>query len=344
MGLKATFLAYARREMGIPLVGIAAPEPYGHDELAGIASVINSFSRVTSVPDHMKKLIQPYELLEGARSIIITGVPNYTEPPPDFTLCRAELRGTASAQHVTPALHERSKNRLSGICSFFTDRGFSCKALAGTLSFSAKIMASRCGVGFYGKNSMIIHPTYGSWLSLTGFVTDAALEPDGANRENCGVCDLCVRACPSGALHTPYRCDESRCINFHLGHNKADIPPDVRPLCANLIGQACRICRDVCPRNRGLEPIDGCMPDPDLLNPRLLDIVTMDHEQWRRTFAPTLLGLTMRSHVFLKRNAAIALGNFHDERAVPALSRLQISGDDTVKPYAAWALERIRSS
>ena len=88
--------------------------------------------------------------------------------------------------------------------------------------------ASKCGVGFYGKNAVIQHPDFGSWISLAAYITDVELEPDDPIDEDCGKCDLCLNVCPTGAIFTPYRCEITKCINFHLAVNKKEIPIEYR--------------------------------------------------------------------------------------------------------------------
>ncbi len=343
MSLKKNLLSFLHGELNIPLAGIAQTNDFSPQEIDRISSVLRSFSRVTTLPEGMEKPVHPQELLGELRSIIVVGVPGYMERPLPFEQCREDLLGSASPQHITAEIIKRRADRNLRICSFFTDRGFTCKPLSGTLLFSAKLMAARCGIGYYGKNSMIQHPEYGSWFSLTGFMTDAVLEPDEPLPDDCGDCRRCVKACPAGALDRPYLCDETRCINFHLGHNKKEIPAAIRTACGNLIGTACSVCRDVCPGNKDLKPISGCYAPKDLLNPPLLKILDLDEEIWKNNFSKTLMGLMMRDKKYLLRNAAIALGNFRDQRALTALSRLLEKGAAEVRGYAAWALGRIGS-
>lgn len=341
MSLKNSFLSFLDSELKIPLAGIAALDDYSPDDICRIKDLLDSFSQIVKLPKDLNKILQPRELLAGMKSIIIIAVPNYIKRPLKFKQCREELLGTASALHVTVQLQQRAAEHSAGICSFFTDRGFDCKPVPGTTFFPAKLMASRCGIGYYGKNNMLLHPDHGAWFSLTGFMTAALLEPDEPLSGDCGECSLCVKACPAGALHNPYQCDETRCINFHLGHNKKHIPVATRKICGNLLGQACTACKDACPKNRTLKPLPGFEPPQDLVNPALLKILEMDDLQWKDTFGKTPLGLTMADKRYLKRNAAIALGNFADNRAVAALSQQLAEGEDEIRGYAAWALGRI---
>ncbi len=166
------------------------------------------------LPDDMKVTKQPRELLGEMKSIIVVASSNYMERPKGFDFCRSELLGTASPIHVTPELMLKVKDRSMKICSYFSDRGLRCKPVAASLIFPLKIMAVRAGIGYYGKNSMVINPGLGSWIALSAFFTDVELETDQPLEKSCNDCDRCIRACPSGALSSSYRCDESKCINF----------------------------------------------------------------------------------------------------------------------------------
>lgn len=343
MSLKKIFLSFLQHELAIPLAGIASNDDFTVQEMASVSSLVHYFSRQTTVPDDMKTPRHPREMLGGMKSVVVTAIPVYMKKPLSLNQCREKLLGAGSPPHVSDAMRERNRQRIMSVCSFFTDRGFACTPVMGSLVFPLKIMASRCGIGFYGKNSMIINPVHGSWLSLAAYMTDAFLEPDGSSHGDCGHCEACIRACPSGALTHPYRCDASLCVNFHLGHNKKDIPRHLRSACTNLIGQACTVCRDVCPHNKKVLPVADCEPVFDLVHPPLLDILAIDDRSWKKSFGRTLMGLTMQKKIYLQRNAAIGLGNFRDGRAVGPLAAQLASGPDEVRGYAAWALGEIIS-
>ena len=167
------------------------------------------------------------------------------------------------------------------------------------------------------------------------------LEPDNPLEENFGKCDLCLSVCPTGAIYAPYRCDVTRCIDFHLGHNKLDIPLQIREQSSNLMGEGCTACRDICPKNRNLKPIEGFETPRELLHPSLLKMFDMTDDQWEQSFATTLMGFFLMDKKYLQRNAAIGLGNFQDGRALSVLKRFLETGDDDVRGYAAWAIGRI---
>jgi epoxyqueuosine reductase len=126
-----------------------------------------------------------------------------------------------------------------------------------------------------------------------------------------------------------------------LGHNKTTIPKTIREKSSNLMGEGCTVCRDICPKNKMLQPIQGFTPPQELLHPPLLKTFTMTDDEWEDGFAMTLMGFFLMDKKYLQRNAAIGLGNFKDDRALDVLSEVLKDGDDAVRGYAAWSLGRI---
>jgi epoxyqueuosine reductase len=340
MTLKAEFVSFVRETLGIPLVGVAPPDDLLPDDRERISFVLKTFSEGTPLAAGADSVLQPGDFLPGAQSVIVTGTPGYLGKVRSFEECREELLGKAEPSHVNMKLLHHTAEQNAKICEFLNEKGFQCTPVVG-IQFPIKLIASKCGVGFYGKNSIIQHPEYGSWIGLSAFITDAELSPDAPLTEDCGKCELCLKACPTGALFAPYRCDVTRCLDFHLGHNKKNIPVAIREKSGNLLGEGCTVCRDVCPKNQKLEPITGFNSPENLLYPSLLKILDITDDEWENGFAMTLMGFFLLDKRYLKRNAAIGLGNFKDERALEALGHLLETGEDEVRGYAAWAIGNI---
>lgn len=340
MSLKAEFLQFVKGELQIPLVGIVPPDDYPQEDVERVSEVVKTFAQATPIAEGSNTALQPRDFLAEARSVIVTGTPGYMGAVAGFEECRPELLGRAEPSHVNLSFLQSTSEKGYRIADFFTSRGYQCFSMVGG-QFPLKLMASKCGVGYYGKNAIIQHPDYGSWISLAGFVTDAELEPDDPLAGDCGKCDLCLNVCPTGAIFTPYRCDVTRCLDFHLGHNKRNIPMVIRKKASNLMGEGCTACRDICPKNRTLKPIAGFETPHELLHPSLLKIFDMTDAEWENTFAATLLGFFLISKKYLQRNAAIGLGNFKDQRALDVLVRQLEQGDDEFRGYVAWALGNI---
>lgn len=340
MKLKNELVSFVKEKLRIPLVGIVPAGDIAGEHVERISCVLQQFSQATTLAEGADSILQPRDFLDSAHSVIIIGMPAYFGDTASFEECRKNLLGKAEPSHVNILFLQNGAERNNAICTFFTDRGLQCVPVFG-LQFPIKLLASQCGVGFYGKNSIIQHPDYGAWISLSAFITDAELEPDDSIPGECGSCEQCLKACPTGALFAPYRCDVNRCMDFHLGHNKKFIPYPVREKTGSLLGEGCTICRDVCPKNRGLKTVPGFDPPADLLYPKLLDILSMSDKEWESGFAMTLMGFFLMEKRYLIRNACIALGNCRDTRAIEPLGHALNYEDDEVKGYAAWALGNI---
>jgi epoxyqueuosine reductase len=341
MTLKNEFVEFVKHELQIPLVGITTADDIPSEDVERISLVVKTFSSATPLAAGVEGVLHPRDFITDARSVIVTGTPGYFGNTASFEECRRELLGKAEPSHVTVEYLERGAENNSRIASFFAERGFECFSLIG-IQFPVKLAAARAGVGFYGKNSIVQHPDYGAWISLTAFVTDAALEPDMPLSGDCGSCELCLKACPTGALFAPYRCDVNRCIDFHLGHNKKTIPAAILEKTGNLLGEGCTICRDVCPKNKKLAPSTEFTTPHHLLYPPLLNVFNMTDEDWENGYALTLMGFFLMEKRYLQRNAAIALGNFGDKRALKTIERYLAAADDEMRGYAEWALDKIK--
>ena len=200
--------------------------------------------------------------------------------------------------------------------------------------------AERAGVGWFGKNTNILNPTYGSWLLLGQVITDLDLVPDAPLKKNCGECVRCIDDCPTGAIVAPYVIDNRKCISFLTIELRGPIPRDLRPLVGDWIF-GCDICQDVCPVNwkaaPALEPAFRKRHDFDA--PTLLPLLELDDEGFRERFRGSPIKRAKR--VGLQRNVCVALGNIGDPVAVPALAKVLESDEPLLREHAAWALGKI---
>jgi epoxyqueuosine reductase len=193
--------------------------------------------------------------------------------------------------------------------------------------------AARSGVGFYGKNTMLITRRHGSWVVLGTLVTDVELDATPPLDTDCGACRLCIDACPTGALDDPGTLDATKCLSYWT-QAPAPIPEAYREgLGAQVYG--CDICQDVCPWNRGVEKRRG---DLEPTRAGHVDLVA-----WLEADGRSLVDEYERLYVpkndpqWLRRNALVALGNTGGPEHEELLERH--AGDE----HARWALARIRS-
>jgi epoxyqueuosine reductase len=202
--------------------------------------------------------------------------------------------------------------------------------------------ARRAGIGWFGKNTMIItRRAFGSWVFLGEILTDLEIAADPAAPGDCGQCRLCLDACPTGAIVAPYTVDARRCISYLTIEHRGIIPRELRPLIGGHIF-GCDICQDVCPHNVRT----AAARHPELAprgetgaRPELIPLLNISESEFRRRFRGSPVKRTKR--VGLRRNVAIALGNARDAAAVPALGEALDDADPLVRAHAAWALGRI---
>jgi epoxyqueuosine reductase len=198
-----------------------------------------------------------------------------------------------------------------------------------------KDLARRAGIGWYGHNTNVLTRTHGSFLVLGCVLTDLELDPDPPFVEShCGTCRACLPACPTGALDSPPTIDASRCISYLTIELRGPIPTSLRPLMGNWVF-GCDDCQTVCPWN----PTTDVVPSA-FLQPSLIELLTHGEESFAATFGATPLARAKRRGI--ARNAAVALGNSGNPRAIGELERaLREDPEPIVRGHAAWALGRI---
>ncbi len=199
--------------------------------------------------------------------------------------------------------------------------------------------AARSGVGFYGKNTLLITRRHGSWVVLGTLVTDVELERTEPLSTDCGSCTLCIEACPTGALDEPGTLDATRCLSYWT-QSPDPIPVEYR---AELGGSVygCDICQDVCPWNRGIERRRADEPLPAGAEPSISLV------DWLETDGAALVRRFERLYVprndprYLRRNALVAAGNVGGDQERHAVMRYVDDPDPLLREHAAWALERL---
>jgi epoxyqueuosine reductase len=199
--------------------------------------------------------------------------------------------------------------------------------------------AARSGVGFYGKNTLLITRRHGSWVVLGTLITTADVEATPPLDAGCGTCTLCIDACPTDALDEPGVLDSTRCLSYWT-QSSSTIPDDYRaPLGAQVYG--CDICQDVCPWNRGIEKRRASEEMPPDAEPhvRLADWLGADADElthrYERLYVPRNDGR------YLRRNALVALGNTGTPDDVELAEPFSSGGDELLREQAEWAVARI---
>ena len=202
-------------------------------------------------------------------------------------------------------------------------------------------LAQRAGLGWIGKNTCLIHLQKGSYFLLAEILLGLELEPDAPiATDHCGTCTRCIDACPTDAILPNRSLDARRCISYLTIENKGDIPEDLRPLMDNWTF-GCDICQTVCPWNKFSAPEGDAsfQPSAGAAATDLIATLALTPQSFNRQFKRSPIQRAKR--LGLLRNAAVALGNLGDERALPALEKAVNDSEPLVREHAKWAIEQI---
>jgi epoxyqueuosine reductase len=286
----------------------------------------------------------PNLLVPWAVSIISVGM-NYYTPFKRLTPPQRG-RGWISRYAWGDDYHEIIRNKLEALLIFLRDIGGETvegRAFVDSAPILERDFAGTAGIGWIGKNTQLISPKKGSWFFLGELFTSLPLAYDQAIRDRCGQCDLCLKACPTGAFVGPYLLDARRCISYLTIELKGFIPRHLRSLIGNHIF-GCDICQEVCPYNVKASSTNepSYLPRRGLYAPDLIALLSIDREEFRRRFRGTPI-LRAKRRGFL-RNVAVALGNNAGPEAVPALIKALNDEEPLVRGHVAWALGRIGTS
>ena len=208
-----------------------------------------------------------------------------------------------------------------------------------------RAVAEKAGVGWFGKNTNIL-TSQGSWMLLAQIITTLDLVPDQPLKKTCGACNICVDACPTGAIIAPYVLDNRKCISYLTIENRGPIPRELRPLIGDWIF-GCDVCQDVCPVNRkaqvGKAYTELTRDAENRARPELVELLELDDEGFRERFRQS--AVLRAKPEGMRRNVCVALGNIADPATVLPLARvLREDSSPVVRGHAAWALGRIRTT
>jgi epoxyqueuosine reductase len=244
--LKKELIAFAR-ELGFDSCRIAACAPPRHatefrDWLRkGAAGEMHYMERSE------EKRCDPQEVLPGARSIVVVAL-NYFQ---GHMTPRSETAATGKIARYAwgDDYHNMTAAKLAKIDNFLGEFDGRQKCYVDTGPVLERDHAAEAGIGWHGKNTMLIDPRLGTWFFLGEILTTLDLPPDDPQPDRCGKCERCIKACPTGAITAPHRLDARRCISYLTIELKGSIPLEFRSLIGNRIF-GCDDCLDVCPWNR----------------------------------------------------------------------------------------------
>ena len=371
--------------LGFDLVGITTPDASEHLDHyhAWVEGGLHGTMAYLARPDAVARRGALERTLPGVRSVVVVGHQYFQEDPagiPDDP-SRAVIARYARGRDY----HKVVKKKLTALGRWLEEEvgggpaGSECpvgwRAYVDTGPILERDLAQRAGLGWFGKNTMLIHPRKGSYFFLGVLLTDVVLEIDPPfAADHCGSCRACLDACPTGALlgrdedGAPVL-DANRCISYLTIEHRGDIPEAMRPALSNRV-YGCDICQEVCPWNLRFAsvasesdyaarpaweavwdreeddegPAEAVIPTTD--GPALVDLIKMSEDEWDAYTR----GSAMRraGYAGFQRNVAVALGNWlagsdtPDGEALGALLGALEEEDRVVAETAAWALGRVK--
>src|SRR5580765_303494 len=309
-------------ELGLDVVGAAPAEPYTRTEedirerrARGLFADMRFTMAQPDVSCH------PETLIPNARTVVSAALCYYA-PGPELEPGDGRMPRYAWQD---PYAELRAKREELGKAI-----GGEYRVLVDANQHVDREGAARSGVGFYGKNTLLITKRFGSWVVLGTLVTDVEIESTSRLELDCGSCRLCIDACPTGALDEPGTLDATRCLSYWT-QSPEQIPKAMRePLEDRVYG--CDICQDVCPWNRGIEKRRANEEPRGEPVVSLVDWLSSEPSELARRY--DRLYVPRNDGRYLKRNAIVALGNSGTAEHVHLL-------DGVDDEHATWARAHI---
>lgn len=329
------------QSLGFDLCGIAPVMPSAfkaefHDWLErGYAGEMAYMAR------DPERRLDPGRLLKDARSIVVVGMNYYTESDAD----------TDDPQRAIFARYARNEDyhdvmgaRLRELLAFIKERAgpeVEGKVYVDTGPLLEREVARLAGLGWFGKNSMLINTRRGSYFLLGELLLNIPLPPDRPAVGGCGTCNRCLEACPTGAIVRPYVVDSRRCISYLTIELKGPIPEELAGKIGNRVF-GCDICQEVCPFNiRHARPTSelAFQPREATRAPLLTALLRMDEEEFREAFRRSPVKRVKRRG--LLRNVAAGLSSRADLEAEHALAAAREDAEPLVREQAERARRAI---
>lgn len=285
----------------------------------------------------IEKRIDPNLTMPNCKSIIVVGLSynvDYDEIP-DYP-----LKGKLSKSTWGTDYHKVLKEKIELLIDEIKRKvDFEYKYFVDTGPLIDRELARKAGIGYYGKNCSIINDEYGSFIFLGYILTNLDLEFSEEVSNKCGDCDLCLKACPTGALEGACKFNPKKCISY-LTQTKDNIPINLREKMGMKI-YGCDTCQLVCPKNKNIKKSTHkeFMPNITKGYIDIEELLSMSNKEFKKRYGE--MAGSWRGKNILKRNAIIALGNMKREKNIEILMPLLEDSNIIIKEYAQWAIANI---
>jgi epoxyqueuosine reductase len=284
--------------------------------------------------DYLRKSAElrgdPERLFPGVRSIVVLAHPYSSRSP-------AASDGSRTARYALSEDYHRSLRRkceaiVAGVAGR-TGEPFPARVCVDSAPLAERSWAAAAGIGWIGKNAMVMNENDGSYFLLCEILTRFELPEDAPLAERCGSCVRCLQACPTQAFVRPGQLDARRCLSYWTIEQRGTIPPEIA---ANLGGWlfGCDACQEACPYNAG-----AGSPPFDRVPPTAEDLLRLGAAEWKRRFADT--PLSRAGAAGLRRNAAASAPASGRRDLLPRLEQLSRSPHPVVAAQARQAVREL---
>jgi epoxyqueuosine reductase len=330
--MTAAELERLAEELALDAIGAAPAEPYANTERDIVERKADGlFADLKFTMAQPEVSCHPESLLAGARTVVSAALCYYAEAP------EPKAGEGRLPRYTWTDAYAQLRERLDELGRRL---GGEYRVLVDANQHVDREAAARSGVGFYGKNTLLITRKHGSWVVLGTLVTTAELDPTPPLGLDCGSCRLCIDACPTNALEEAGVLDVNRCLSYWT-QSRHSIPEPVRVALGDRV-YGCDICQDVCPWNRGVEKRRAGVTE-DTAEPHVSLVDWLEAEdadlrvRYKRLFVPR------NDPRYLRRNALVALGNggVPDQETLRVIEDYASSEDELLREHAEWTLARL---
>ena len=326
------------KEIGISKIGFTTADDFDYLEKS-LRLAVEEGRNSGFENKNIEERIKPKLSLASAKTIISIAVayPHKLKQQPQKTAYkRGKFTPNSWGLDYHYVLQDKLDKLAKGIEELTAD--FEYKGMVDTGALVDTAVARRAGIGFIGKNGLVISKEFGSYMFLGELITNLDIEPDQPVDYGCGDCNRCVTACPTSCLIGDGTMNAKRCLSFQT-QDKGIMDLEFRKKIKTVI-YGCDICQICCPYNKGLDNPLATEIDPELAHPELLPFLELSNGQFKEKFGH--IAGSWRGKNILQRNAIIALANANDRSAIPKLLEIIDKGQNPIHiATAIWALGQL---
>ena len=337
MNIKEEIINLAK-DIGISKIGFTTADDFDYLEKS-LRLAVEEGRNSGFEHKNIEERIKPKLSLASAKTIISIAVayPHKLKQQPQKTAYkRGKFTPNSWGLDYHYVLQDKLDRLAKGIEELTAD--FEYKGMVDTGALVDTAVAQRAGIGFIGKNGLVISKEFGSYMFLGELITNLDIEPDQPVDYGCGDCNRCVTACPTSCLIGDGSMNAKRCLSFQT-QDKGVMDLEFRKKIKTVI-YGCDICQICCPYNKGLDNPLATEIDPDLSHPELLPFLELSNGQFKEKFGH--VAGSWRGKNILQRNAIIALANANDRSAIPKMLEIIDKGQNPIHVATAiWALGQL---